>query len=160
MIDEIAESLGEIRPELGTLSIDDLTNDLEAATQALEAELITSVRKQGEAENSVVPLGASTPNRLPVSASENAAPSADAEISVMADADADAETTDTNADTEIENADEQALKTLVAKAVTSSRAQIYLQPILGLATRRAESFEVLAHLESDQGDMLAPSNVS
>ena len=175
---ELAVTMSAKRPEIDTLSIDDLTSDLEAATQALEAELLATDVKEGDENISAIPAAALTPNMPLDSVSANATTPAEVEISLEADTvtvapidacvdapvdagvdagpDAGAEP-NTNADIELENVDEQALKSLVAKAVISSRAHIYLQPILGLATRRAESFEVLTHLENDQGDILAPS---
>ena len=171
MIDQIAEELSSIRPEIGTLSIDSITRDLEAATRALEEELQATTQTQPAIAQTPEPQ----PQLNPTSMDEPAEPVTRLEVALDADTDTEQEQEQapapevqphaqqeiapaTEAAKDPDISDELGLQNLIKDAIRSNQAQLYLQPILGLTNRKAESFEVLTHLKNSQGELLTPSD--
>ena len=162
MIDQIAEELNSIRPEIGTLSIDSITRDLEAATCALEEELKATT----QAQPAIIHTPEPEPEPELNSASKVEPTESVTELEVAVEADPEPEVQPqahgeiapaTEAAKEPDNTDELGLQNLIKDAIRSNQAQLYLQPILGLTNRKAESFEVLTHLQNSQGELLTPS---
>ncbi len=168
IVNQIVSELSEIRPGYDAYADDTLMRELQAATLDLERSLAVEedlaedeldtndfIRIESEAEGgkdaSELP-----PERSPESLEgdpqvEQTGASDLSDLSGHTDASEQESETDRMA-----QADEMELHKIVSQAIAECRTQIYLQPILGLANRKAESFEVLAHLEYGQGEVLAP----